>query len=38
MDFWTPTFNGWGDNFDDSTMPWTTRYDYVVAHDYNVET
>lgn len=38
MDFWTPTFAGWGDNLDPSTMPWTTKYDYMVAHRYDVET
>ena len=36
MDFWTPTFAGWGDNMDDdATMPWFTRYDWVEVYDYN---
>lgn len=36
MDFWTPTFAGWGDNMDnDATMPWYTRYDWVEVYDYN---
>ena len=28
----------WGRGRDDSTMPWYTRYDYVEAYDYNVDT
>lgn len=35
MDFWTPTFSGWGDNFDDTGMPWYTWYDYVKVETYN---
>lgn len=36
MNFWTPEFSPWGDNMDDeSTMPWTTRYDWVEVYDYN---
>ena len=38
MNFWTPTFQGWGDNFDDSGMPWYTRYDYVKVETYNSST
>ena len=22
MNFWTPTFAGWGDDFNDAGMPW----------------
>lgn len=35
MNFWTPTFAGWGDNFNDAGMPWYTRYDYVKVETYN---
>lgn len=35
MNFWTPTFAGWSDGFDDSTMPWYTRYDEVKVEKYN---
>jgi len=28
----------WGAGRDDSTMPWYTRYDYVEAYDYDVNT
>ena len=38
MNFWTPTFSGWGDDLDDSDMPWYTRYDYVKVEKYNTET
>ena len=35
MNFWTPTFPGWGDDFNDAGMPWYTRYDYVKVETYN---
>jgi len=35
MNFWTPTFAGWGDDFNDATMPWYTRYDWVEYYDYD---
>ena len=38
MNFWTPTFAGWGDNFSDAGMPWYTRYDYVKVEKYNSST
>ena len=38
MNFWTPTFAGWGDNFNDSGMPWFTRYDWVEVYRYNSNT
>ena len=38
MNFWTPTFAGWGDNFSDYGMPWYYRYDYVKIEKYNHET
>ena len=38
MNFWTPTFPGWGDDFSDAGMPWFTRYDYVKVETYNAET
>ena len=38
MNFWTPTFPGWGDNFADWDMPWYTRYDYVKVETYNTQT
>ena len=34
MDFWTPTFAGWGDNFNDASMPWSVMYDWVEVRDY----
>lgn len=38
MNFWTPTFAGWGDNMDDpATMPWYTRYDWVEVYDYDAQ-
>ena len=38
MDFWTPTFAWWGDDFDDTGMPWYTWYDYVQVESYNRQT
>ena len=38
MNFWTPTFAGWGDDFNDAGMPWFTRYDYLKVEKYNPET
>jgi len=38
MNFWTPTFPGWSDNFDAKSMPWVTKYDYVKVETYNGET
>jgi len=38
MNFWTPTFKGWGDNFNPSGMPWTTKYEYVKVETYNTAT
>ena len=38
MNFWTPTFAGWGDNFNDWDMPWYTKYDYVKVEKYNSST
>ena len=38
MNFWTPTFAGWGDNFSDAGMPWFARYDYVKVESYNAAT
>ena len=38
MNFWTPTFGGWGDNFDPSGMPWFVYYDYVKVERYNHDT
>ena len=35
LDFWTPTFAGWGDDFNDTGMPWYTWYDYVQVETYN---
>jgi endo-1,3-1,4-beta-glycanase ExoK len=35
MNFWTPTFPGWGDNRDPSTMPWYIEYDFVEAWSYD---
>ena len=35
MNFWTPTWSPWGDDLDDSDMPWYTRYDYVKVEKYN---
>lgn len=38
MNFWTPTFPGWGDNRDPSTMPWYVNYDYVETYTYDKNT
>ena len=38
MNFWTPTFPGWGDGFNDWDMPWYTLYDYVKVETYNSST
>ena len=38
MNFWTPTFAGWGDNFDESNLPSYTRYDYIKVETYNAAT
>ena len=35
MDFWTPTFKGWGDDFNDAAMPWYTEYKWVEVQDYD---
>ena len=35
MNFWTPTFPGWGDNRNPSSMPWYVEYDYVEAWRYD---
>ena len=34
MNFWTPEFAPWGDNFDDASMPWYTSYEWVEVWDY----
>ena len=38
MNFWTPTFNGWGDDLNDAGMPWYAYYDYVKVETYNFDT
>ena len=38
MNFWTPTFQGWGNDFRDWGMPFYTRYDYVTVETYNHST
>ncbi len=38
MNFWTPTFPGWRDNRDPSTMPWYVNYDYVETYTYDINT
>ena len=38
MNFWTPTFAGWGDGRDPSSMPWYVNYDYVETYHYNTST
>ena len=37
MNFWTPEFAGWGDDLDDSDMPWYTRYDFVRVEKWDPE-
>ena len=37
LNFWTPTFSRWGDELDDSDMPWYTKYDFVRVEWYNSE-
>lgn len=38
MNFWTPTFQSWGKDFDPVDMPWFVEYDYVETYTYNSET
>ena len=38
MNFWTPCWSPWGDNLDDSSMPWYVEYDYVETYDYDINT
>ena len=35
MNFWTPTFSGWGDNRNDWDMPWYVYYDWVEVYNYD---
>lgn len=37
MNFWTPTFKGWGDNRNAATMPWYVEYDFVEAWHYDTK-
>lgn len=38
LNFWSPTYGGWGDNFTDEGMPWYAKFDYVEVETYNEET
>ena len=39
MNFWQWSGgNGWGKDFDDSTMPWYIKYDSVKVESYDVKT
>ena len=38
MNFWTPTFDSWGHDFNAADMPWYVLYDYVEVYHYNSET
>jgi beta-glucanase (GH16 family) len=38
LDFWSPTWDDWGSGFDDSSMPWEARYDWVEAYDWDAQT
>ena len=35
MNYWIPTFPGWGDGFESGGMPWYTQYDWVETYTYN---
>ena len=35
MNFWTPTFSGWGDGLNDWDMPWYVHYDWVEVYAYD---
>ena len=35
MNFWNANSPSWGENFDDSDMPWYTRFDFVKIEKYN---
>ena len=35
MNFWTPTFESWGEGFAPMDMPWYVLYDYVEVFVYN---
>jgi beta-glucanase (GH16 family) len=38
MNFWTPTFDAWGQGFEPKDMPWYCIYDYVETYTYNADT
>ena len=35
MNFWTPTFDKWGNGFSNTGMPWYAKYDYVETYTWN---
>lgn len=37
MNFWTPTFQNWGNDLDPVDMPWYVLYDYVEVFKYDEE-
>ena len=38
MNFWTPTWNPWGEDLNLSSLPWYVEYDYVEVWNYNQST
>jgi beta-glucanase (GH16 family) len=35
MNFWTPTWYPWNDQFSEADLPWETKYDYVETYTWN---
>ena len=38
MNFWTPTFPGWSDGLDLSTLPWQVEYEFIEIWNFNEST
>ena len=35
MNFWTPTFDSWSQDFNPDDMPWYALYDYVETYTWS---
>jgi len=38
MNFWTPTWFPWNQNFSDADLPWEAKYDFVETYTWNEHT
>ena len=38
MNFWTPTWYPWNDQFDDKDLPWEAKYDFIETYTWNEHT